>query len=365
MRLPEEHDNEQKMSRSTVYSVVGVILFFLVVLILVLVMNYRGGKKTGNTNQGNGGTNQVADYQKPVEDEDNFGSVLSPDDLDFWDMYPVESAESNQEDSSNKKQDKEESDPSTDGRHTKVVGTDGEEEWVLINQYLTKNTYDFTKLVCQSNIMKYYVDGKLTSYVGVDISEEQDYVDFVKLKKAGINFVMLRVGARRYSTGQIIEDDYFKDNIKRATDAGLEVGVYFFSQAITEAEAEEEANFVLESVKGYDLEYPIVYQMSYISNDSSRIDSLTVDEKTQIAEKFLETIKGAGYVPMVYGTKEWLIKKVDLSRLNEYDIWLSQPGDLPDYPYKFSIWQYATNGNIDGISGNVNLNISFIDYSEK
>lgn len=366
MRLPEERDNEPKMSKSAVYTVVGVILFMSIVLMLVLVLNYSGGSRKQTQNQENG--DLLTDSSETIKESDGSygnGNVQSPDDLDFWDMYPVDSDETKSEETSKKDKDKEKTDPSTDGRHTKVINSDGEEEWILINQYLTKNAYDHTKLVCQSDIMKYYEDGKLVSYVGADISEEQNYVDFVKLKKSGVSFVMLRVGARRYSTGQIITDEYFTDNIKRATDAGLDVGVYFFSQAITEKEAQEEANLVLESIKGYELNYPIVFRMSYISNDTSRIDSLTVDEKTDIAIKFLETVKKAGYVPMVYGTKEWLIKRVDLSRLDEYDIWLSQPGDLPDYPYKFSIWQYALDGNIDGISGKANLNISFIDYSEK
>ena len=116
---------------------------------------------------------------------------------------------------------------------------------MLISPYLPKNEYDFTNLVCQSDVMKYYVDGKQASYSGVDISKLQDYVDFGKVKKAGIDFVMLRVGARGYGTGQLILDDYFSDNLKRATDAGLNVGAYFFSQAITKEEAVEEANMVL------------------------------------------------------------------------------------------------------------------------
>ncbi len=363
MRLPEEYDNEPKINKSAVYSVVGVFLFVIIVLVIVLLVNFRSGTSNVQDN-GNGNNVQTPNEQIREPEDSSLSGVISPDDLDFWDMYPVESKEKESETEKDKDKNKEKN-PATDGRHTKVINANGEEEWVLINSYLTKHAYDFTGLVCQSDIMKYYVDGKQTSYAGVDISEEQDYVDFVKLKKSGISFVMLRVGARKYSTGQIKLDEYFSDNIKRATDAGLDVGVYFFSQAISEAEAVEEANFVLESIKGYEVSYPIVFQMSYINNDSSRIDSLDVDQKTDIAEKFLQTVKDAGYVPMVYGTKEWLIKRVDLSRLNEYDIWLSQPGDLPDYPYKFSVWQYATDGNVGGISGGANLNISFIDYSEK
>lgn len=364
MKLPEEYDNEPKMNKSAVYSVIGVIMFVIIVLLIVLVANYQGKNPPGFQNVGNDNSTENSHEQNKELADNSLSGVNSPDDLDFWDMYPKESKENESKSEKDKDKNKEK-DPATDGRHTKVIKSDGEVEWVLINSYLAKHSYDFTKLVCQSDIMKYYVDGKQTSYVGADISEEQDYVDFVKLKKSGISFVMLRVGARKYSTGQIKLDEYFADNIKRATDAGLDVGVYFFSQAISEAEAVEEANFVLESIKDYEVSYPIVFRMSHIDNDISRIDSLDVDQKTDIAEKFLQTVKDAGYVPMVYGTKEWLIKRVDLSRLIEFDIWLSQPGDLPDYPYKFAVWQYAVDGNVGGISGGANLNISFIDYSEK
>ena len=147
------------------------------------------------------------------------GSELHPDDFDFWDMYPEET-ETPQPTEEPEETTAPEDDPSTDGKHTLVQYADGKEEWVLISPYLPKHDYDFTKLVCQSDLMKYYENGKQVSYTGVDISKFQDYVDFVKVKKAGIDFVMIRLGARGYGTGQLILDEYFQDNIKRATDAG-------------------------------------------------------------------------------------------------------------------------------------------------
>lgn len=155
--------------------------------------------------------------------------------------------------------------------------------------------------MCQSDLMKYYQDGKLTSYVGVDISKYQDYVDFLKLKKAGVDFVMLRVGARGYGSGQIVLDDYFTDNIKRATDAGLRIGVYFTSQAITEEEAIEEANVVLENIKDYKVTYPVAFDMSFVENDTARIESVNRADKTKITKAFLDTIAAAGYKPLLYG----------------------------------------------------------------
>ena len=187
----------------------------------------------------------------------------------------------------------------------------------------------------------------------------------LKLKKAGIDFVMLRVGARGYGSGQIVLDEYFADNLKRATDAGLQIGVYFTSQAITEAEAVEEANVVLNNIKDYKITYPVAFDMGFVDNDTARIEGVSRADKTKITKAFLDTIAAAGYKTLLYGNKEWLIKEVDLSKLSAYDVWLSQVGDVPDYPYRFTMWQYADDISVDGIAGYSNMNISFIDYSEK
>lgn len=360
MRLPDEYDDEPKVNMPVVYTALGAFFVIIAILVLVLVVNHQKAPKQNKP------LNQT-ENSMPSNAEDSFAlgdSTLSPDDLDFWDLFPKESQ--SKEESKHSVPEKEYvSDPSTDGKHTKITYPDGEEEWVVISPYLEKHEYDFTKLVSQSDLMKYYVDGKKVSYVGVDVSKYQAYIDFVKVKKAGIDFVMIRVGARGYSTGQIMIDDYFFDNIKRASDAGLEIGVYFYSQAISKAEAEEEAAAVLEYIKDYDINYPIAFVMEEVENDTSRIDDLSKDDKTKIAKAFLGKIEKAGYIPLLYGDKEWLIKQVDLSKLTDYDVWLSQPGDLPDYPYKFSMWQYSHSATIDGISGQSNLNISFIDYSVK
>lgn len=367
MRLPDDYDEHSRLTPTVVSAIVAVTLFVGAILVVVLLINNRGKSNAANSGQVQ---EQIADKASAAP-EKNYpdtkdllsGSTLSPDDLDFWDMYPEESvSESVHEE---EPEETVENDPSTDGRHTLIQYGDGREEWVLISPYLPKHEYDFTKLVCQSDLMKYYVDGKQVSFVGADISKFQDYVDFVKLKKAGVDYVMLRVGFRGYSSGQLVLDDYFLDNIKRASDAGLKIGVYFFSQAVTETEAVEEANMVLQYIKDYEITYPVAFDMEGIENDTSRIDNLSKTEKTNIAKAFLDTIKNAGYKPMIYGNKEWLLKQIDLSKLTAYDVWLSQMTDIPDYPYKFTMWQYKNDATIDGIAGYADLNISFIDYTEK
>ena len=122
---------------------------------------------------------------------------------------------------------------------------------------------------------------------------------------------------------------------------------------------------VLECLGEYEITYPVAYDMELVPNDTSRIDGLSKSERTKITKAFLDTVGNAGYKTILYGNKEWLIKKIDMSKLTAYDVWLSQAADIPDYPYKFAMWQYSTQGSVDGIAGPVNLNISFIDYSEK
>ena len=188
-----------------------------------------------------------------------------------------------------------------------------------------------------------------------------------EMKAAGVDYVMIRLGGRGYGTGQITLDEKFKQNIEGAVAAGLDVGVYFYSQAISQEEAVQELNFVVQNLEPYraNVKYPIAFDMEFVANDAARIDNLSKDEKTNIATSFLEGVKNAGYVPMLYGDKEWLIKEVDLARLQSYDVWLAQEQELPDYPYQFTMWQYSTEGVVNGVTGDANLNISFVGYSQR
>ncbi len=319
---------------------------------------------------------------------------LVASDLDFWDMFPetppdyMQGAlqdeterrmqggteepkdkyaryEEEAEKESQMEEEKAKQDPSKDGKHTLVRLSDGEEEWVLINPYLEKNTYDFSNLTMRQKQLAYYADGNTYSYVGADLSKYNEEVDFQVLKESGVSFVMLRLGMRGYGSGELMPDERFAEYMAKAMEAELNIGVYFYSQAITAEEAAEEANFVIQNLENYPITYPVAFDMEYVANDTARVESLTREEKTNMAKVFLDTVKEAGYQPMVYGTKEWLLKHVDLTKLTEYDIWLSQQEDVPDYPYQFQMWQYSKEGNLNGVNGDVNLNISFVDYSEK
>ncbi|MDR2044251.1 MAG: glycoside hydrolase family 25 protein [Clostridium sp.] len=368
MRLPDDSKESSKMTPAMVSATMAVTLFVGAILLAVLLLN--GGIGGGNSREGAdraGSAQSGEETQSETFDWEKLGkdAALTPDSLDFWDLYPEETQSQAEEPKPDPVKETAATDPATDGKHTLIRYADGKEEWVLISPYLPKQGYDFTNLVSQSGLMKYYVNGKKASYLGADISKYQDYVDFVKLKKAGVDYVMLRVGARGYGSGQLTVDDYFADNIKRAADAGLEIGVYFFSQALTQEEALEEADLVLEQIRDHEVRFPVVFDMEYVENDTARVEALSKEEKTTLTKLFLDTVKAAGYIPMIYGNKEWLIKRIDLSRLTAYDVWLSQAADIPDYPYRFTMWQYTTSASISGIAGLANLNISFVDYSEK
>ncbi len=298
-------------------------------------------------------------------------SGLRSDDLDFWHMYdePISGTEKKPlaatETESEESESEPELDASTDGRHTKIVSEDGTEEWVEINQQLATNDYDLNGFVYQYPIMKYYVDGKKVSRVGAKISSENGEVNFKKLKKEGVDFVMIRMGYRGYGSGLLNADDLFYTNVERAEEAGLDWGPYFFSQATSREEVLEEAQRVQEGLQGFSPKYPVAYDMEYVQNDTARVQSLSREQKTDFALTFCQAMNMCGYKAIVYGNKDWLIRKLDLTKLVGNDIWLSQPQDIPDYPYKYTMWEYAKDAKISGIEEPTSLSIGLVDYGAK
>ena len=393
MRLPGEEESGGGIS--IFYMIIGVSAFVLILLFTMLKANDKHKSGSDYLKEVQEQKEEAAVEELEVEQTDIPEGKLRAEDLDFWDMYPVEEEESAQDtlsekpgpaadqpakaDSTGKGQDKQEQkaqepqeqkvqdDPSTDGKHTLITNRNGKEEWVLISPYLAKNNYDFTKMEEKAGLRRYMENGKKISYVGVDISKESGDVNFNGLKAAGVDYVMIRLGGRGYSTGQITVDESFKKNIEGAIAEGLGVGVYFYSQAISQDEAAQEAAVVIQNLEPYKahIKYPVAFDMEYVPNDEARIDGLSREDRTNIALSFMESVKAAGYVPMVHGDKEWLIKEIDLAKLKDYDVWLTQEADIPDYPYEYAMWRYSTKGVVNGIKGDANLNICFIGYSQR
>lgn len=228
-----------------------------------------------------------------------------------------------------------------------------------VNDKLALNTVKNEQLKVTEDGEVLYTDknGKVISKKGIDISKYQGDVNWDKVAKDGVEFVMLRVGYRGYGTGAIVLDEKFDDNVKGATKAGLKVGVYFFSQAISKEEAEEEAEFVLEHIKDYKVELPIVFDTEDIPDDSARTEGLTKKEHTQFAIAFCEKVKEAGYKPMIYASLKWFTLSLDMKELEDYEKWYAYYDTDLYNPYKFTMWQYSESGSVDGVEGKVDMNI--------
>lgn len=245
-----------------------------------------------------------------------------------------------------------------------VVADAGRFHFFPITDKLAHHTYDLNKFALDGNQeMKYYENGENVSHKGVDVSKYQGKIDWAKVAADDVEYAFIRLGIRGYTEGAIQEDENFEDNIKGALDNDLQVGVYFFTQATSVEEAEEEAQFVLDAIEPYDVRYPVVLDVEAVANSNARTRDLTKEERTQYCIAFCEMIKNAGYKPMIYGNLKTFMMMLDLEQLEDYDKWFALYDEQVYYPYAFKVWQYTDSGKVDGIEGEVDLNISFEDLS--
>ncbi len=244
----------------------------------------------------------------------------------------------------------------------------GSYQYEPINRDLPQSDYDFDNLVNVkpgSKELEYQVDGRTVSIKGIDVSKYQGDIDWAKVAADGVKFAFIRLGYRGYGSGNMVLDEKFEENIRGASENGIQVGVYFVTQAITAEEGAEEAAFVLENIAPYRVTWPIVLDMEETSGSDPRTGSMTPTERTDACIAFCEKIKEAGHTPMLYSHVRWFIEELELERLTDYDKWFAQYFNRPFFPYAFQVWQYTSTGKVDGIKGNVDLNISFKDYSQK
>ena len=197
------------------------------------------------------------------------------------------------------------------------------------------------------------------STFGIDVSRHNGKIDWNAVKASGVDYVIIRCGYRGSSTGALIEDQNFKTNIKGATAAGLKVGVYVFSQAVNEVEAVKEASLAVSLVKGYNLAYPIFIDTEASGGRADKIDKAT---RTAVVNAFCQTVVSAGYKPGIYASKSWFEDKLNMGSVASCKIWLAQYSASPTYKGRYDMWQYSDKGKISGISGNVDLNYSYLGY---
>ena len=222
---------------------------------------------------------------------------------------------------------------------------------------IPKNTYDPSCFYRDGDFLRYESD-TVTSLIGIDVSAHQQQVDWQRVAESGVQFVILRAGYRGYTEGAIQEDEYFAQNLEGAIDAGLDVGVYFFSQAIDEQEAREEARFVLDRISGYQLAFPVFFDWEKIGSDA-RSDTMDLASLTTVTDTFCTEIENAGYRAGLYFNQQLGYEELHLPSLQPYTFWLAEYNDTPSFAYHFDLWQYSATGTVDGIEGNVDLNLAF------
>lgn len=241
-----------------------------------------------------------------------------------------------------------------------VLASGGKYHFVPLNENLKKNSYEEDCLhILENGEIQYMQDGQVVSYKGIDVSKHQGEIDWQAVAADGVDFAFIRLANRGYGTGKLVEDDHFEKNVEGAKAAGIKVGVYIYSQAVTEEEVLEEANLVLEKIAPYELDCPVVFDVELVSGAEGRMDALTVEERTHLTALFCQTIENAGYVPMIYHNMEMAGLKINLEPLEKYAKWLAYYNPNFYYPYAYDVWQYSDRGKVNGISGKVDLNISF------
>lgn len=240
------------------------------------------------------------------------------------------------------------------------------EHEAMTDNSLKMHPYDVSKFVRKGSFMS-YEDENYTSRVGIDVSHHQHIDDWKKVKEEGIDFAFIRIGARGYAEkGGLINDREFEYNIENAKKAGIDLGIYFYSQAVNVKEAEEEADFVLKSLKGRKLDLPVIYDPEHVFAEDEvtkigRNSKVTKEQFTENTLAFFKKIEKAGYKGGIYANMLWQTGEYDLSRLQDYPMWFADYEPKPQSPYAFEYWQYYNRGKLKSIKGYyIDMNIQLI-----
>ncbi len=368
--------------RIAIGSVVASVAVLAILAITVLANTGKNGK------HGNGSNPYPAAAEKSTEESTEVSEdkeTRTSDELSFWNMYDKDEKKEPIVVSENKEKDKEKekktstvskseaerirrgiSDDSVSENKFNISPLGAKPEYVSINAVIPKNDLIEENFSMKDGRLIYSQGGRNVSHFGIDVSKYNGTISWNKVKKDGVEFALIRVGARGYSSGNIILDENFQANLKGCNENKIDVGAYFFSQAITTNEAVEEANYCVAALGGTKIRYPVIFDSESILNDNYRTENLTAEELTSIFKAFADTVKLYGYTPMVAASKEQLAKHFDLQSMSGYDVWLLDEGEKTEYPYRYCIRQYDSEGKIEGISSNsVNYDICLISYADK
>lgn len=236
--------------------------------------------------------------------------------------------------------------------------------WVPKHDELAVSDFAASEFTTDGNYID-YTGGEYTALRGVDVSEHQGEIDWNSVKNDGVQFAIIRAGYRGYKQGGLAADPFFQKNIEGALAAGLRVGVYFFSQAISADEGKEEAEYLLGLIKNYKVTLPVFFDWERVANvGTTRVDGVGGTIITDAALAFCETVRDAGYEPGVYFYRSLGYYEYDLGRLSPFLFWAGAPGQAPDFYYRHSFWQYSAAGTVSGIQKATDLDLYFEKKSE-
>lgn len=242
----------------------------------------------------------------------------------------------------------------------------GTRMWVQCLENVPSSPLDATEFRRRGDRVEYTGDA-MTVRQGIDVSEHQETIDWTAVAADGIEFAMIRMGYRGYSEGGLFEDRQFRNNVNGALENGIQVGVYFFSQATSCEEALEEAELLLEALKAWPVDavtLPVVFDWEPIGTEEARTADVDGELLTDLAVAFCDRVRTAGYMPGVYAFRYLAYFTYDLSELDDCTLWIGAVGDSPDFYYAHEIWQYSDTGTVKGIEGAVDRDLLFC-FDEK
>lgn len=247
-----------------------------------------------------------------------------------------------------------------------VVAADSRYYFFPILDTIKHHPYNEEQFVLnEKEILEYIENEEVISKKGIDVSKYQTTINWKKVAGDGVEYAFIRLGIRGSSEGKLVLDDTYIDNVEGALENKINVGVYFFTQALNKEEAVEEAEFVLDNMKDYDITYPVVLDVEEITTKNPRTKDMTKQDWTDVCIAFCDTIKEAGYTPMIYGNLKTFMLMVDLEQLEDYEKWFAYYNTPLYFPYDFSVWQYTSTGSVNGIKGDVDINVSMKDWGNE
>ncbi len=240
-----------------------------------------------------------------------------------------------------------------------IMKKNGSYCFVPLDSSLKTNSFDSSKVRKNTDGTYGYVDGDLEVIKGIDVSSHQGEIDWAKVAKSNVDFAMIRAVYRGYESGKLLEDEQFRTNIEEAHAKGIKVGAYIFTQAISKFEVDEEISKLNGLLGTYELDYPVAIDVEDLAGSTERLESLSKDELTELIRYYCDKVEESGYTPMLYLNIDSALNMIDLAQFEDIKKWFAVYDSDFYYPYAYQMWQYKDTGKVDGIDGNVDLNLYF------